>query len=322
VADELRLVFMGTPEFAVPSLESVLRLGDVAGQRTRVVGVFTQPDRPAGRGQKISISPVKAAAIAAGLAVFQPEKLRRSDAMSTLRSLEPDLIVVAAYAQILSGEVLRLPRYGCLNVHGSLLPRYRGAAPVHAAILDGAASTGISIMLMDEGLDTGPVLSQIELPIDAQDTGATLSGKLALLGAQLLGETIGPWIAGSITPQAQNDELATVTRRLRKADGRIDWSGPAEQIARQVRAMNPWPSAHTYLDDVLLKIIAAHASPSVSGHGCPGMVLLVDDGPAVTTGQGILLLDIVQPAGKRQMSGKEWLQGAPRAIGSVLQGGN
>jgi methionyl-tRNA formyltransferase len=321
VDSQLRLVFMGTPEFAVPSLEALMHLGAISGCATRVVGVFTQPDRPAGRGQRVSVSPVKAAAASAAIPVFQPAKLRRPDAFALLASLEPDLIVVAAYAQILSRSVLDLPRFGCLNVHGSLLPKYRGASPIQAAILDGAEATGISIMLMDEGLDTGPVLAQVETHIHQRDTSATLSDKLAVLGARLLAATIPRWVEGAITPQPQDAEHASISQRLRKTDGEIDWSKPAEHIVLQVRAMNPWPGAYSFLDDTLLKVIEARATPYEARPERLGTVVQTGNGPAVSAGDGVVVLDTVQPAGKRPMSGADWLRGAPRALGSVLHGG-
>jgi methionyl-tRNA formyltransferase len=269
----------------------------------------------------MSASPVKARALAAGIPIFQPEKLRRPDAVSALASLEPDLIVVAAYAQILSRNVLGLPGHGCLNVHGSLLPRYRGASPIQAAILDGADDTGISIMLMDEGLDTGPVLTQARTSIEQVDTSATLSGKLALAGARLLAETIPQWVMGAIEPQPQDDAMATVTERLRKTDGKIDWADPAERIARQVRAMNPWPGAYSYLHGLQVKLIAAHVVPGShdGGRYRAGTIVDTNHCPTVVTGKGGIVLDTVQPAGKRAMAGAEWLRGMPRAVGSTFR---
>ena len=312
---------MGTPDFAVPSLEALLHLGAISGCAAQVVGVFTQPDRPAGRGQRVSVSPVKAAATSAGIPVFQPAKLRRPEAFTTLALLEPDLIVVAAYAQILSRSVLDLPRFGCLNVHASLLPKYRGASPIQAAILDGAAATGISIMQMDEGLDTGPVLAQVETDIDLNDTSASLSTKLAVLGAHLLAATIPRWIEGAITPQPQDAAQASISQRLHKTDGKIDWSKPAEHIVLQVRAMNPWPGAYSSLDNTLLKVIEAHATPYERDPERPGTVVQTGNGPAVSAGDGVVVLDTVQPAGKRPMSGADWLRGAPRTLGIVLNDG-
>ncbi|HVA91559.1 MAG TPA: methionyl-tRNA formyltransferase [Chloroflexota bacterium] len=317
---EVRIVFMGTPAFAVPSLRALLQLGEDGVPAARLVGVFTQPDRPAGRGQRLTPPPVKEAALAAGIPVFQPERLPRAEALSLLESVSPDLIVVAAYARILSPRVLDLPRFGCLNVHASLLPLYRGASPISAAILDGVKNTGVSIMRMEAGLDTGPVLAQASLPIGDDDTTGSLTEKLALLGARELAVIIQPWIAGSIEPRPQNEAVATVTRPLRKEDGRIHWGQPAQAIARQVRAMFPWPGTSTLSEGVILKVLAADVAP------CPepasmapvGAVAQRHGEPLVATGDGTLRLARVQPAGRKAMSGAEWLRGSPAALGGIL----
>ena len=241
---ELRLVFMGTPDFAVPSLRALLSLGDVAGRRARVVAVVTQPDRPAGRGGHIQASPVKVAALEAGVPVLQPGRLRRPEHVAELRAYSPDLIVVAAFAQILSREVLDMPAYGCLNVHASLLPRWRGAAPIAAAILAGDTTTGVTIMKMDAGLDTGPILAQRAETIRPDDTAATLTERLATLGASVLVDTLGPWVSGQITPRPQDEAQATLTRPLKREDGLIDWGATAAAtVARMARAYDPWPGA-------------------------------------------------------------------------------
>ncbi len=259
-APELRVVFMGTPAFAVPSLRALLDAHNIAGRPARLVAVVTQPDRPAGRGGRVQLGPVKSAALAAGIPVLQPERLRRPESMAELRSYAPDLIVVAAFAQILSREVLELPRYGCLNVHASLLPRWRGASPIAAAILAGDASSGVTIMKMDAGLDTGPLLAVRAIALRADETTGTLTARLAELGAELLAETLGPWIGGALTPAPQDDAQATLTRTLRKEDGRIDWHDrDAGLIARMTRAYDPWPGAFTTYAGRTLKLWLAEA---------------------------------------------------------------
>lgn len=318
--EEIRIVFMGTPAFAVPSLRALLSIGDVDGTQTRVVGVFTQPDRPAGRGNRLAAPPVKEAALAAGIPVEQPERLRRPEALQALQRMAPDLIVVAAYAQILSQRVLNLPRFGCLNVHASLLPKYRGAAPIQAAILDGATETGVCIMRMEAGLDTGPVLARYREPIHADDTAETLGARLAAGGAALLLRTVPDWLRGAIVPEPQDEARATMTRPLQKEDGRIDWSKPAAYIERQVRAMQPWPGAYTTAGGALLKVRKASVTPGMADAHAPGTLVAARGAhePLVATGKGLLALVEVQPAGRHAMSGADWLRGAPRHIGSVL----
>jgi methionyl-tRNA formyltransferase len=316
VAELRRVVFMGTPEFAVHSLRTLLEpLACSLG--VRVVGVFTQPDRPSGRGRSLA-PPVKVAAVAAHVPVFQPERLRRPEAFESLAALRPDLVIVAAYAQILSRAVLALPPLGCLNVHASLLPRYRGASPIQAAILDGAVQTGVTIMRMDEGLDTGPILAQATVAIDLDDTAASLGRKLAASGAELLLATLPDWIAGSAVALPQDPALATVTGRLSKADGGINWTHPALAIERHVRAMHPWPGAFTGTAHGPLKVLRAkvHAGSAVTAP--PGTLLSEEGLPAVATGDGLLILLEVQPAGRRAMSGSAWLHGAAHLEGTVL----
>ena len=235
----LRIVFFGTPEFAVPSLRALL-----AG-RDPVIGVVCQPDKPAGRGQQLTVPPVKRAALRAGLAVFQPEKLRAPETLETLASWAPDLIVVAAYGKILPKHVLELPRLGCINVHASLLPKYRGAAPIQWAILRGEERTGITIMCMNERMDAGDILLQQEIDIGPQETYGELQARLAEVGARALMETIARLHAGTLMPQPQREDEMTLAPMIKKEDGRIDWTQPAVHIARMVRAFNPWPSAFT-----------------------------------------------------------------------------
>jgi len=306
----VRIVFMGTPDFAVPTLATLVDGG------YEVVGVATQPDRLAGRGRQLAASPVKRFAEVHGLIVLQPTTLRQPEAVAALAARAPDLIVVAAYGLILPQAVLDIPPHGCLNVHGSLLPRYRGAAPIAAAILVGDVETGVTIMLVDAGMDTGPILSQAACPIEPEDTTGTLTVKLAELGAALLSQTLPRWLASEIEPQPQDDEMATYAPMIRKADGRVDWTRPAEQIARQVRAYQPWPGATTFWKGQPLKLLRVRPEPAATA--APGRVMAWGDGAAVGTGEGVLLLEEVQLAGKRAMAIADFLRGQHGFVGSLL----
>jgi methionyl-tRNA formyltransferase len=315
-SDLVRTVFMGTPEFAVPTLYALLRDG------YDVVGVLTRQDQPAGRGQRMEVSPVKQAALASGLPVQQPRTLRSADALAALSALVPDLIVVAAYGLILPQAVLDLPRFGCVNVHGSLLPRHRGAAPIAAAILAGDTEAGVSIMLMDAGVDTGPVLSAALLPIAGDDTTGSLSGKLARLGGELLIATLPRYLAGESLPQPQPTAGASYAPRLEKEAGRIDWREPARTIERKVRAYQPWPSAHTVWNGQRLKVLRARVGTGERRSGIErcGEVIAGEWGEVgVVTGDGVLWLDEVQAAGKRSMPVAAFLAGARGFIGSRLE---
>ncbi len=303
---------MGTPDFSVPSLLTLINGGyDVAA-------VVTQPDRPSGRGRKLEMSPVKQAALEHGIPVMQPRSLRDPDAVAALAVLAPDVIVVAAFGQILRTDVLDLPPHGCINVHASLLPRWRGAAPVQAAILAGDQVTGSTIMRMDAGMDTGPILAQAALLIDPTDTGDSLTGRLAQQGAELLAETLPRWLAGEIIPQAQDATLATLCRPLRKEQGVIDWTQPAEIIARAVRAFNPWPAATTTWNGAGLKVLEAVAEPDVETDQPPGTVIVVDGRVLVSTGVGLLRLEQVQLAGRSAMAVSDFLRGQPGFVGATL----
>ncbi len=310
-----RIVFMGTPDFAVPSLQALLDSGSRGWQ---VVAVATQPDRPAGRGQRLVSSPVKQLAQQQALPVLQPATLRKDPALlETLRQLAPTVLVVAAYGLILPASVLALPTFGAINVHASLLPAYRGASPIVAALLDGQSETGVTIMLMDEGLDTGPALRQGSLPIQPGDTAAALSARLADLGAALLVETLAGWLAGDVAPipQQQLSGTPSTCQQIAKEDGQIDWTLSAEQIERRVRAYTPWPTAFTWWKGSPFKILQATV---VSGQAAPGSVVRSAGGPAVGTGAGLLLLQRVQPAGKRPLAASSFLNGAPEFIGTLL----
>jgi methionyl-tRNA formyltransferase len=317
----VRTVFMGTPEFAVPALHALLR------DSYDVVGVLTRQDQPAGRGQQVEVSPVKQAAMERGLPIQQPGTLRSPDALAALAALLPDLVVVAAYGLILPQTVLDLPRFGCVNVHGSLLPRHRGAAPIAAAILAGDAETGVSIMLMDAGVDTGPVLGTAALPIASDDTTGSLTAKLARLGGELLIATLPRYLAGEIAPQPQPTDGASYAPRLEKEAGKIDWREPAAIIERKVRAYQPWPSAYTSWNGQRLKILRARVGTGQgagvrgqeSGGENLGEVIAGTQGAVgVVTGDGVLWIDEVQAAGKRPMLASAFVGGARGFVGSRL----
>ena len=292
---------MGSPDFAIPALTAL-------AARYPLVGVVTQPDRPAGRGGSLRPPAVKSAALALSIPIIQPEKIRLPEAMQQLRAWAPDLIVVAAFGQILRPEVLDLPKYGCLNIHGSLLPRGRGAAPIQAAILAGDQRTGITIMKMDPGVDTGPMLSQRSMQIAADDTAGTLFEKLAPLGADLLLETLPGYLSGELLPQPQPQEGVTYAPMLTKEAGLLNpILHSARELERRVRAMFPWPGAYFEWQAAPLKVLRAHVG---AGRAEPGARLKLDGAPALATFDGLLILDEVQPAGKKPMSGKAFLAGA------------
>jgi methionyl-tRNA formyltransferase len=306
---------MGTPGFAVPALEYLIR------SEYEVVAVYTQPDRPEGRGRTLAQSPVKKKAVEHGLEVLQPSSLRDKTEVERLAAIRPDVIVVAAYGQILPREILDIPEFGCINIHPSLLPRYRGATPIPAAILSGDADTGVTIMQMDAGMDTGPTLSQIVVEIEPGDTTASLTVKLAEAGARLLGETLPKWLDGDITPQPQDDSRATYTEPITKKDGEIDWRMPADEIWRRVRAFYPWPGCYTRWRGKLLRIqeaVPLHKDASV----VTGQVTALRSGqPAVIgvgTGKGILGLIRVQLEGKRAITTDEFVRGHRDFVGDVL----
>jgi methionyl-tRNA formyltransferase len=307
-----RVIFMGTPEFAVPSLNAL-----IAAPRYEVVGVVTQPDRVAGRGNKLTPPPVKVAALAANLKVLQPEKLRLPGVFEQLEALAPDLIVVAAYGQILRQNVLDLPLQGCINVHASLLPRWRGAAPIQAAVRAGDPETGITIMMMEAGLDTGPMLSKRSLIIHHSETAGEIHDKLALIGGPLLIETLDRYLIGEITPQPQDESLHTYAPMIKKEDGWIDWSQSAGLIERQVRAYDPWPGTFTMYQGATLKIIGGDAL-EIAANGDPGRVIRMARGIAVATGAGVFQLSKIQPPGKPPIAVDAFLNGYPEFLGSRL----
>lgn len=313
----LRLVFMGTPDFAVPSLQALL---EGEGQ---VVGVTAQPDQPAGRGMALRAPPVKVLAEAHHLSVFQPPKLRTPDVLEQLQAWQPDLIVVAAYGKILPTTILTLPPYGCINVHASLLPKYRGAAPIQWAIAYGETETGITIMRISERMDAGDILLQKAIPIADNDTGGTLHDKLAILGAQALRESLTLLKQGQLIAQPQNEAEATYAPLIKKDDGRIDWSKEAVTIERRIRAFNPWPSAYTTLHGQLFKIFVAQVvetgGKKEASQPFPGTVTAVTtESLMVATGAGFLALNEVQLAGKKRLPVREFLKGYHLTPGLVL----
>jgi methionyl-tRNA formyltransferase len=303
-------VFMGSPDFALPALDALARL-------TQVAGVVTQPDRPAGRGRELVSPPVKALAEKLGIPVLQPETLRAPDVMAQLRAWRPEVIVVAAFGKILRPEVLSLPERGCLNLHASLLPRHRGAAPIPAAILAGDPETGISLMQMDPGLDTGPVLAQKKIPILLEDTGESLTGKLAALAGEILAECFPVYIRGELAAKPQDDSLATYAPQLKKEAGKLDFRDSSEIIRRRVRAYLPWPGTFVIWKGSPLKILSVEPQPFAGDPG-PGTALEVAKYPAVRTADGMVILRTVQPAGKRIMPGDEFLRGAREFPGTAL----
>jgi methionyl-tRNA formyltransferase len=307
----MRIIFMGSPDFAVPSLNLIAEHFDI-------VGVFTQPDRPSGRGRKLMPPSVKVRSIELGLPIYQPANLKGEEAEKTVRELRPSLVVVAAYGHILSQAILDIPTVGSINVHASLLPRWRGAAPVQAAILHGDTETGITLMLIDAGLDTGPILSQRSIIIQSDDTARTLTKKLALLGAEMLPETITRFIASEIQPTPQDDEIATYAHMLNKRDGILNFTEPAVSLERQVRAYEPWPTSYFLWDDLRIVVRKARVSRKEASH-TPGQTTAVDDFPGIVTSDGTLVLDIVQPAGKQAIGGADFLRGAPTFLGQGLQ---
>ena len=310
----MRIVFMGAPEFAVPTLERLVLEGH------QVAAVYTQPDRAAGRGRALSATPVKRAAESLGLPVVQPVTLKDVGVIAELAAHKPDVIVVAAFGEILPPAVLDIPRYKCINIHPSLLPKYRGASPVAGAIMAGDSFAGVSIMLMDAGLDTGPVLSQNQVAISSSDTTGSLTAKLSQVAAGMLLETLLRWAAGEITPRSQSEAGSSYTDMISKEEGEIDWRLPALTIWRRVRAFQPWPGCYTDWRGKQLKIIEAEPLAAEQSLQAGQVVTLDREGAAfgVNTGDGVLGVLQVQLEGKRAMSAAEFLRGQPQLLGSVL----
>jgi methionyl-tRNA formyltransferase len=301
----LKLGFAGTPDFAVPALEKL-------AERHRIAAVFTQPDRPAGRGQALHPSPVKRRALDLGLTVHQPLNFKTPEALSLLKSAQVDALIVVAYGLILPAAALDIPRCGCINIHASLLPRWRGAAPIHRAILAGDSRTGITIMRMEPGLDTGPMLAWKDIEVERRDTAQRLHDRLATLGAELIAETLPKFAAGALREIAQPAEGVTYAAKIDKSEARIDWRRSAGEIDRQVRAFNPWPMAETRLNGAQLRIWEAEPleSPAPSGQSGPGSVLTAaPEGIDVVCGAGVLRILKLQLAGRKAMPAEEFLRG-------------
>ncbi|MGM0472128.1 MAG: methionyl-tRNA formyltransferase [Bacillota bacterium] len=310
------VIMMGTPDFAVPTLKSL-----IDSDLTEVVGVVTQPDRRQGRGQKLQPSPVKQTALEHDLTLLQPEDINTPQAIAKLQELEPDVIVVVAYGQILDQEILDLPPLGAINVHASLLPKYRGSGPLHRVIINGEDKTGVTTMLMEEGLDTGPILKQSAVEIGPDLTVGQLHDQLAKLGAGLLIETLKEWANDQLTPQPQDDKKATYAQKITKDEGLIDWTASAQEIKDLICGLNPWPGAYTFYNRQRLKIwessvYDSKTKPSV----IPGTVVSVaaDSGFIVQSGEGQLLISQVQPENKQRMSAEDFLHGYDLTEGTLL----
>ena len=311
-AMEPRIVFMGTPEFAIPTLERLVANYDV-------VGIVTQPDSPAGRGRQLVASPVKEVALAEGIPVFQPKSLRKTEAVEYIRSWAPDLMVVAAFGQIFRKPVLDIPRCGILNVHASLLPRWRGASPIQGSLLAGDSVTGITIMKIDEGMDTGPVLSSRQTEIHPNETAGELENRLAVLGAELLLDTLPLYLSGNLTPVEQPKEGVTITRPRKKNAEVIDWALPADMMHNHIRAYAPKPGAYTLWDGKRFKVLrTCIVQPEIELAGVPGTVFLWEKKPVVITSDGYLALMQVQMAGKRPMDGGAFVRGRKNFVGTIL----
>jgi methionyl-tRNA formyltransferase len=313
---------MGTADFGTPCLEAL-----VAAREHQVVGVVTQPDRPVGRRQELTPPPIKTQALKHGLSVFQPEKIRRPEAVAQLRALAPELIVVVAYGRILPKDVLTMPRLGCVNVHGSLLPRWRGASPIQAALLAGDEFTGVTTMMLDEGMDTGPMLMRERVEIDPDDNAAMLHDKLAPLGAKLLMKTVAALDHGTLHPTPQPTEGVTCAPKIKKEDGLVDWAQPARQIRNRLRAFTPWPGLFTFLPTEagprVLKIWAADVEPKPPAVGIAGTVTVAKkSGIAVATGEGVLVIRELQLEGGRRLKAAEFLSGHRMTVGVLLGRGN
>ena len=308
----MKIVFMGTPDFSVGSLEALIKAGH------EITAVVTQPDKQKGRSLEMSFSPVKECALKYGIPVFQPERIKRPEAVETLKTFEADIFVVVAFGQILSKEILDMPKFGCINIHASLLPKYRGAAPIQWAIIQGEKETGVTLMQMDEGLDTGAMLAKCVVPIEATDTGESLFDKLALAGAKLLIDTLPAVEAGTLNPQPQKDEESCYARMIKKEMGRLDWKKSAAELERLVRGLNSWPSAFTYLNGKTLKIWEAAVEEGNSTKKPGEVAEVTKEAIKVQTGEGLLVLKNVQLEGKKRMDVKAFLLGYPLEAGTKI----
>ncbi|PCN45683.1 methionyl-tRNA formyltransferase [Brevibacillus laterosporus] len=309
---DTRILFMGTPDFATQSLEALITNG------YQVVGVVTQPDRPVGRKRVLTPPPVKELALRHGLTVYQPEKIRESESVqSVLDATRPDLIVTAAYGQILPVSLLEAPKHGCINIHASLLPKYRGGAPIHASIINGEKETGVTIMYMVQALDAGDMISKVIVPIEERDTAASMFEKLATAGADLLIETLPKLLKGEITPEPQNHEEATFAPNIKRENERLDWNKSAREIYNQVRGMNSWPVAFTTFEGKVWKVWWAEIVELAGQLATPGTIIgRTEDGLIIACGAGSIILKEIQPEGKKRMSVYDFLRGAGASIAS------
>ena len=317
----MRIVFMGTPDFSIPVLHGLMEK-----EGTQIVGVYTPPDRPRGRGRDQVPTPVKAAALELDLPVFQPASLRPERVRRELGDLRPDVAVVAAYGKLLPPEILSIPSHGCLNIHPSLLPRYRGPSPVATAILDGVERTGVTLMLLDEGMDTGPIVAQEDLELTGSETAHSLTEELFRLGANLLLESLDAWVAGTLDAKPQDNGQATVTTKLERSDGSADWSLAAQQLERMQRAYTPWPGLFTQWQGKSLKLVEVMAPVAMEGYRTlpaagPGEVVALSHSESplgIGTAEGILGIKALQLEGRRPLPAAEFLRGYPDFVGSIL----
>ena len=310
----MKVLFMGTPDFAVGALEAIIQAGH------EVVCVVTQPDKPKGRSGQMQFSPVKECALKHGLPVFQPERIKRPEAVEELKKYDAKVFVVAAFGQIVSREILDMPPLGCINIHASLLPKYRGASPIQQAVLDGEEKSGVTIMQMEDGIDTGDILYQKEILLDAKETGESLFDKLSVLGAEAIVEALPLLEAGKLTPVKQDESKATHVKMISKSQGLIDWSEDSVVIERKIRGLNSWPSAYTNYKGKQLKIWDADVTDmSAEGEAEPGMIVGVDKETIfVQTGNGVLAIRQLQLEGKKRMSTHDFLLGCQVAVGELL----
>lgn len=308
----MRIIYMGTPDFAVDTLKELIESSH------EVVAVFTQPDKPQGRKQQLVMPPVKETALAYNIPVYQPVKVRDPEYAELIQSLKPDVIVVAAFGQILSREILNIPPFGCINVHASLLPRYRGAAPIQWSILNGDRETGVTIMRMDVGVDTGDIILQKKLPIAPDETADTLFDKLAAMGGPLVLEVLDQLSSGTVSYQKQDEKQACHVKMLKKEMGLIDWSQPAVTLERLVRGLNSWPCAYTFLDGKQLKIWSSEVCCREAQGAVPGQVISDEDELVVATGDGCLKIRELQLAGKKRMTAQEFLRGCRNLKNTAL----
>lgn len=309
----MRIVFMGTPDFSVPTLECLIQSSH------QVIGVVTQPDKPKGRGKEIQMSPVKETALRCGIPVYQPVRARDEAFVEEMRALKPDVMVVIAFGQILPKELLEVPKYGCINIHASLLPAYRGAAPIQWAVINGDRETGITTMMMDVGMDTGDMLEKTVVELDEKETGGSLFDRLSLLGGELILSTLEKLEQGTLVRTPQDHEKATYVKKIPKSLGDIDWTMDAAAIERLIRGLNPWPSAYTRLNGKMLKIWEAQVLPDGKAGQCGEVLEAADGRLTVKTGDGVLKINALQLEGKKRMDTAAFLRGFPVETGSVME---